>query len=97
MTDTPCIEFSDVSFAYPPDGSKDENGNIITPSLNSIIIAVLLFLISYNFKPEGVFFIDFMVALVTTCIATVMGSHYLSNQIRYIETKDQKLTRPQRN
>ena len=32
MTDTPCIEFSDVSFAYPPDGSKDENGNIITPS-----------------------------------------------------------------
>ena len=60
---------------------------------NSIIIAVLLFLISYNFKPEGVFFIDFMVALVTTCIATVMGSHYLSNQIRYIETKDQKLNK----
>ncbi|MBP5441678.1 MAG: response regulator [Treponema sp.] len=60
---------------------------------NSIIIAVLLFLISYNFKPEGVFFVDFMVALVTTCIATVMGSHYLSNQIRYIETKDQKLNK----
>ena len=31
MTDKSCIEFSDVSFAYPPDGSKDENGNVIVP------------------------------------------------------------------
>lgn len=26
------IEFSDVTFAYPPDGSKDENGNVIVPA-----------------------------------------------------------------
>ncbi|MBO4319089.1 MAG: ABC transporter ATP-binding protein [Treponema sp.] len=32
MSDSSCIEFSDVSFAYPPDGSKDENGNVIVPS-----------------------------------------------------------------
>lgn len=31
MSDTTCIEFSDVSFAYPPDGSKDENGTVIIP------------------------------------------------------------------
>ncbi|MBP5357637.1 MAG: ATP-binding cassette domain-containing protein [Treponema sp.] len=32
MSQNSCIEFSDVSFAYPPDGSKDENGNAIIPS-----------------------------------------------------------------
>ncbi|MBP5452434.1 MAG: ABC transporter ATP-binding protein [Treponema sp.] len=31
MSGQTFIEFSDVTFAYPPDGSKDENGNVIVP------------------------------------------------------------------
>lgn len=60
---------------------------------NNIVLVILLFILSYKFKPGEIFFIDVILSMIVVCIATVIGSHYLSNQIRYIEAQDQKLNK----
>ncbi|MBO4319091.1 MAG: response regulator, partial [Treponema sp.] len=64
-------------------------GNIF----NNVIMVILVFIVSYITKPTEVFFTDVIVSVIVTCIGTVISSHYLSNQIRYIEAKDQKLNK----
>ena len=62
-------------------------------ALHNTIMIILIFLVSYKFKPSDVFFIDVILTVVVTCIGTVISSQHLTNQIRYIETKDQKLNK----
>ncbi|MBR7078957.1 MAG: response regulator [Treponema sp.] len=62
-------------------------------AFNNIIMVLLIFFISYKFKPADVFFTDAILTVIVTCIGTVIGAQHLTNQIRYIETKDEKLNK----
>ena len=60
---------------------------------NNIMMIVLVYVISYIFKPGQVFFTDVILSVVITCIGTVISFQHLTNQIKYIEAKDEKLNR----
>ena len=60
---------------------------------NNCVMLFLTFFVSYKFKPDDFFITDIVLTAVVSCIGTVISSQYQTNQIRYIEAKDQKFNK----